>query len=219
MTRSDAGSTIRWLWSWHYVFSSASYLSSFHSIPPRIPVPSQAPSKKELNASSPTPHLLVSNNISSRAEGDGPADGFLDGHNDLAIFIRARFNNHIYEKNFTHPFEEGGMAAHVDLPRLAEGQNGGAFWSAFVPCPKNASDFSDLNYADCKLGSSFISSLFGLLFLLAITCKYHVTICFLSLSRLHRVCSQMLHYKIRHHYVFEVAYPSDINVSQPLPSP
>lgn len=43
------------------------------------------------------------------------------------------------------------MYAHVDLPRLAEGKNGGAFWSAFVPCPKNGLDFSDENYADCKL--------------------------------------------------------------------
>lgn len=39
--------------------------------------------------------------------------------------------------------------AHVDIPRLREGKNGGAFWSAFVPCPKNGSDFSDENYAEC----------------------------------------------------------------------
>lgn len=42
------------------------------------------------------------------------------------------------------------MPMHVDLPRLKEGRNGGAFWSAFVPCPKNGTDFSDENYADCK---------------------------------------------------------------------
>jgi membrane dipeptidase len=41
------------------------------------------------------------------------------------------------------------MYAHVDLPRLKEGKNGGAFWSAFVPCPANWSDFSDENYAAC----------------------------------------------------------------------
>jgi membrane dipeptidase len=60
------------------------------------------------------------------------------------------YNNHIYEKNFTKPFEEGGMLAHVDLPRLKEGKNGGAFWSAFVPCPKDGMDFSDENYAECE---------------------------------------------------------------------
>lgn len=40
---------------------------------------------------------------------------------------------------------------HVDLPRLKEGQNGGAFWSAYVPCPKDGMDWSDENYAECKL--------------------------------------------------------------------
>jgi membrane dipeptidase len=64
--------------------------------------------------------------------------------------IRFLFNNHIYEENFTKPFEKGGMYAHVDLPRLKEGKNGGAFWSAYVPCPKDGMDFSDENYADCE---------------------------------------------------------------------
>lgn len=76
---------------------------------------------------------------------------FSDGHNDLAIFLRFAYNNHIYDKNFTQPFEEGGMEMHVDLPRLKEGKVGGAFWSAFVPCPANGSDFSNANYADCKI--------------------------------------------------------------------
>ena len=40
---------------------------------------------------------------------------------------------------------------HVDLPRLREGQNGGAFWSVFVPCPANGTDFSDENYAESQL--------------------------------------------------------------------
>lgn len=53
----------------------------------------------------------------------------------------------MYAKNFTEPFEKGGMLGHVDIPRLREGQNGGAFWSVFVPCPENGSDFSDENYA------------------------------------------------------------------------
>ncbi|TVY56101.1 Dipeptidase sirJ [Lachnellula cervina] len=72
----------------------------------------------------------------------------IDGHNDLAILIRFLYNNQIYDRNFTKPFEEGGMSAQVDLPRLREGRNGGAFWSAFVPCPSNGSDFSDENYAE-----------------------------------------------------------------------
>jgi hypothetical protein len=46
------------------------------------------------------------------------------------------------------------MFAHVDLPRLARGMNGGAFWSAFAPCPKNALDFTEANYVDCKLSRS-----------------------------------------------------------------
>jgi hypothetical protein len=43
------------------------------------------------------------------------------------------------------------MYAQVDLPRLKEGKNGGAFWSAFVPCPTNGTDFSDENYAECEI--------------------------------------------------------------------
>jgi membrane dipeptidase len=71
----------------------------------------------------------------------------IDGHNDLAILIRFLYDNHIYNNNFTKPFEQGGMDAHVDLPRLKEGKVGGAFWSAFVPCPANGTDFSNENYA------------------------------------------------------------------------
>ncbi|KAL2879446.1 hypothetical protein SGCOL_005311 [Colletotrichum sp. CLE4] len=72
----------------------------------------------------------------------------LHGHNDLPILVRGFFNNHIYEKNFTEPFENGGLVGHVDLPRLRKGQNGGAFWSVYTPCPANGSDFSDENYAE-----------------------------------------------------------------------
>ena len=39
------------------------------------------------------------------------------------------------------------MLGHVDIPRLKAGKVGGAFWSAFVGCPANGSDFSDANYA------------------------------------------------------------------------
>ena len=72
----------------------------------------------------------------------------LDGHNDLAILIRYAFQNNIYDKNFTDKWENGGMPAQVDLPRLKDGKVGGTFWSAFVLCPKNRSDFSDANYVE-----------------------------------------------------------------------
>ncbi|KAH9208928.1 membrane dipeptidase-like protein [Leptodontidium sp. 2 PMI_412] len=72
----------------------------------------------------------------------------IDGHNDLAILIRFLFNNQIYGDDFKKPFEEGGMMAHVDIPRLREGKNGGAFWSAYVPCPKDGLNFSDESYAE-----------------------------------------------------------------------
>ncbi len=73
-----------------------------------------------------------------------------DGHNDLAILLRFGFNNHIYDDKFKKPFEEGGLLGHVDLPRLRKGQNGGAFWSVYVDCPKNGQDYSDANYAECS---------------------------------------------------------------------
>ena len=79
-------------------------------------------------------------------------DGVLlsDGHNDLLILLRFLNGNHIYTPEFKDKFENGGMKGHVDLPRLDAGRVGGAFWSAFVPCPANGSDFSDANYAPCR---------------------------------------------------------------------
>lgn len=71
-----------------------------------------------------------------------------DGHNDFAILIRVLYNNKIYDGSFAELFEEGGLPGHVDVPRLKAGQNGGAFWSVFWECPKNASDFSDSTYAE-----------------------------------------------------------------------
>ncbi|KAK3904398.1 membrane dipeptidase-domain-containing protein [Staphylotrichum tortipilum] len=70
----------------------------------------------------------------------------IDGHNDLAIFIRAFYNNRIYNESFSDAFANGGLPGHVDLPRLRAGMNGGAFWSVFWPCPTNGSDYSDSNY-------------------------------------------------------------------------
>ena len=72
----------------------------------------------------------------------------IDGHNDLAIFIRFAYQNKLHTKEFKDRFENGGMEANVDLPRLQAGQVGGSFWSAFVVCPDDASDdFSDETYA------------------------------------------------------------------------
>lgn len=63
------------------------------------------------------------------------------------ILLRAYYHNKINGDNFTKAFEEGGLAGHLDVPRLKLGQQGGAFWSAFVPCPDDGFDFSDKNYA------------------------------------------------------------------------
>lgn len=71
----------------------------------------------------------------------------IDGHNDFPIFIRYAYNNHIYADDFRQGFETDGLPQHVDLPRLRAGMNGGAFWSVYVACPANGSDFSDDNYA------------------------------------------------------------------------
>ncbi|KAK3949708.1 membrane dipeptidase-domain-containing protein [Pseudoneurospora amorphoporcata] len=70
----------------------------------------------------------------------------IDGHNDLPIMLRWKFNNHINGKNFTTGWEDGTLPGHVDLARLKDGMNGGAFWSLYWPCPANGTDFSDENY-------------------------------------------------------------------------
>ena len=74
----------------------------------------------------------------------------IDGHNDLLILIRGYFQNHINDEGFTTKFENGGMPGHVDLPRIREGMYTGAFWSAFMPCPANGSNFEDSNYHSSK---------------------------------------------------------------------
>ncbi|KAL8795722.1 MAG: hypothetical protein Q9195_001773 [Heterodermia aff. obscurata] len=88
-----------------------------------------------------------SNSISDRVERILSEHPLIDGHNDLAILIRFVYHNNIYNTNFTKRFEDGAMLGHVDIPRLNAGKVGGAFWSSFVPCPANGSDFSDGNYA------------------------------------------------------------------------
>ncbi|KAF4555267.1 Dipeptidase-like protein [Elsinoe fawcettii] len=72
----------------------------------------------------------------------------IDGHDDLLISLRAYYGNHIYNStSFRQKFENGGLEGHLDIPRIESGQLGGSFWSAFVPCPRNGTDFSPAAYA------------------------------------------------------------------------
>ncbi|KAH8697851.1 putative dipeptidase [Talaromyces proteolyticus] len=71
----------------------------------------------------------------------------IDGHNDLPILIRAKYGNKIYSSDFIERFTFGNLTGHVDAPRLTSGQVGGTFWSVFVPCPKDWSNFADEAYA------------------------------------------------------------------------
>lgn len=86
--------------------------------------------------------------IAARVEKILAETPLIDGHDDLAFQIRYLYRNNINGAVFTEHFEKGGLPSHVDLPRLKKGKSGGAFWSAFVPCPANDSDFSDANYAE-----------------------------------------------------------------------
>lgn len=63
------------------------------------------------------------------------------------MLVRLSYNNRIQEANFTKSFADGTMEGHVDLPRLKQGYVGGTFWSVFVPCPSDWTDFADENYA------------------------------------------------------------------------
>ncbi|KAL8836365.1 MAG: hypothetical protein Q9170_002938 [Blastenia crenularia] len=98
---------------------------------------------------SPTPLVppgTSNSSLSERVDRILSENPLFDGHNDLAILIRFLYNNQIYDPAFTKPFEEGGLKMHVDLPRLRMGKVGGSFWSAFVPCPANGTDFSNEAY-------------------------------------------------------------------------
>ncbi|MBV7266184.1 dipeptidase [Erythrobacter ani] len=61
-----------------------------------------------------------------------------DGHNDVPIQLRSRFDNQINNLDFfdttgtgsTHP---EGRAMHTDLIRLAAGKVGAQYWSVYVP--------------------------------------------------------------------------------------
>lgn len=70
------------------------------------------------------------------------ATPLIDGHNDLPILLRVLYANHINNETFRVPFETGKTPGHVDLVRLREGLNGGAFWSVYWVCPNTMLDFS-----------------------------------------------------------------------------
>ncbi|GIC87498.1 uncharacterized protein Aud_003882 [Aspergillus udagawae] len=69
------------------------------------------------------------------------------GHNDFPIWIRAFYQNHIYQENFTY---DGPLVGQVDFPRLAQGRLRGQFWSVYVECPKIANEYSDESYFEIQ---------------------------------------------------------------------
>ncbi|MDJ0643390.1 MAG: dipeptidase [Erythrobacter sp.] len=61
-----------------------------------------------------------------------------DGHNDVPIQLRARFDNQINDFDFADTTDTGsthpeGRAMHSDLARLAAGKVGAQYWSVYVP--------------------------------------------------------------------------------------
>lgn len=61
-----------------------------------------------------------------------------DGHNDVPIQLRARFDNQINDFDFTDTSGTGEThpevrAMHTDLARLAKGKVGAQYWSVYVP--------------------------------------------------------------------------------------
>jgi hypothetical protein len=60
----------------------------------------------------------------------------IDGHNDLPMQLRQHFQNQIYDK--TRCDFRNGMFTHTDLIKLQQGKLGGQFWSVYVQCkPEN----------------------------------------------------------------------------------
>ncbi|BDI61859.1 dipeptidase [Qipengyuania nanhaisediminis] len=61
-----------------------------------------------------------------------------DGHNDVPIQLRARFDNQINDFDFADTSDTGethaaGRAMHTDLARLERGRVGAQYWSVYVP--------------------------------------------------------------------------------------
>jgi hypothetical protein len=60
----------------------------------------------------------------------------IDGHNDLPMMLRDRWHNQIYDKE---KFDfRNGLSTETDLLKLQRGKLGGQFWSVYVQCkPEN----------------------------------------------------------------------------------
>lgn len=61
-----------------------------------------------------------------------------DGHNDVPIQLRGRFNNQINDFDFADTTDTGdshasGRPMHTDIARLREGKVGAQYWSVYVP--------------------------------------------------------------------------------------
>ncbi|MBV7258025.1 dipeptidase [Erythrobacter crassostreae] len=61
-----------------------------------------------------------------------------DGHNDVPIQLRSRFDNQINDFDFEDTLATGeahpqGRVMHTDLARLTEGKVGAQYWSVYVP--------------------------------------------------------------------------------------
>lgn len=61
-----------------------------------------------------------------------------DGHNDVPIQLRSRFDNQINRFDFADTTDTGathpqGRVMHTDLARLKEGRVGAQYWSVYVP--------------------------------------------------------------------------------------
>jgi membrane dipeptidase len=92
-------------------------------------------------------HNGLSVNLSRIIAGDDLFDQapLIDGHNDFPIWIRAFYQNHIYQDNFTDAQELFGQ---VDFPRLQNGRVRGQFWSVYVECPRTSDNYSDDIYRE-----------------------------------------------------------------------
>lgn len=122
-----------------FVAVGISFYQAYTDSRPGKPWPAHPPSRPE-----PQPHGTIEERVKDILQ----STPLIDGHDDFAIFIRGAYNNSINTDHFKNDFENGHMQADVDLPRLRAGMNGGAFWSAWVACPVNASyDMTDANYA------------------------------------------------------------------------
>jgi len=63
----------------------------------------------------------------------------IDGHNDLPFQIRIHFQNQIYDTSkFT--FREG-LFTETDIIKVKKGQVGGQFWSVYVQCGSESTDW------------------------------------------------------------------------------